>query len=193
MSGFQVKVMTPVDQGSSPCGETSSFFCALHVSTRESALLCRSRVVHVMICVGKTFFFCSFLTRHENNQTECVQYLLDTNCPLPSGWRYEHGGVTRARIRNRIRNRIRIRVIICTRMDFCFITTTKRDKTTNKSLMYKIYSTIEIKVIVNKYAASHTLNNHPPPLHSAGIATFGCLLSKCSFICFAFFINAMHT
>ena len=102
-------------------------------------------------------------------------------------------GVTRARIRNRIRNRIRIRVIICTRMDFCFITTTKRDKTTNKSLMYKIYSTIEIKVIVNKYAASHTLNNHPPPLHSAGIATFGCLLSKCSFICFAFFINAMHT
>jgi hypothetical protein len=78
-------------------------------------------------------------------------------------------------------------------MDFCFITTTKRDKTTNKSLMYKIYSTIEIKVIVNKYAASHTLNNHPPPLHSAGIATFGCLLSKCSFICFAFFINAMHT
>mgnify|MGYP006936341700 CR=1 FL=1 len=122
-----------------------------------------------------------------------IQYLLDTNCPLPSGWRYEHGGVTRARIRNRIRNRIRIRVIICTRMDFCFITTTKRDKTTNKSLMYKIYSTIEIKVIVNKYAASHTLNNHPPPLHSAGIATFGCLLSKCSFICFAFFINAMHT
>ena len=101
--------------------------------------------------------------------------------------------VTRARIRNRIRNRIRIRVIIFTRMDFCFITTTKRDKTTNKSLMYKIYSTIEIKVIVNKYAASHTLNNHPPPLHSAGIATFGCLLSKCSFICFAFFINAMHT
>ena len=20
-----------------------------------------------------------------------LQYLLDTNCPLPSGWRYEHG------------------------------------------------------------------------------------------------------
>jgi hypothetical protein len=28
---------------------------------------------------------------HENNQTECLQYLLDNNCPLPSGWRYEHG------------------------------------------------------------------------------------------------------
>jgi hypothetical protein len=28
---------------------------------------------------------------HENNQTECVQYLLDNNCPLPRGWRYEHG------------------------------------------------------------------------------------------------------
>ena len=44
-----------------------------------------------MIHGGKTFFFCSFLTRHENNQTECLQYFLDTNCPLPSGWRYEHG------------------------------------------------------------------------------------------------------
>jgi hypothetical protein len=22
---------------------------------------------------------------------ECLQYLLDNNCPLPTGWRYEHG------------------------------------------------------------------------------------------------------
>ena len=43
MSGFQVKVMTPVDQGSSPCGETSSFFCALHASTRENAFVSCSR------------------------------------------------------------------------------------------------------------------------------------------------------
>ena len=28
---------------------------------------------------------------HKNKQTECVQYLLDNNCPLPEGWRYEHG------------------------------------------------------------------------------------------------------
>jgi ankyrin repeat protein len=28
---------------------------------------------------------------HKNNQTECVQYLLDNNCPLPFGWRYERG------------------------------------------------------------------------------------------------------
>jgi hypothetical protein len=28
---------------------------------------------------------------HENDQPECVQYLLDNNCPLPEGWRYEHG------------------------------------------------------------------------------------------------------
>jgi hypothetical protein len=28
---------------------------------------------------------------HENNQPECVQYLLDNNCPLPFGWRYEDG------------------------------------------------------------------------------------------------------
>ena len=28
---------------------------------------------------------------HEYNQTECVQYLLDNNCPLPPNWRYEHG------------------------------------------------------------------------------------------------------
>ena len=28
---------------------------------------------------------------HKNKQTECVQYLLDNNCPLPRGWRYEDG------------------------------------------------------------------------------------------------------
>ena len=28
---------------------------------------------------------------HENNHPECVQYLLDKNCPLPEGWRYEDG------------------------------------------------------------------------------------------------------
>ena len=56
MSGFQVKVMTPVDQGSSPCGETSSFFFAHRTSTRESALLCRSRVVRV-IMAEKLFVF----------------------------------------------------------------------------------------------------------------------------------------
>ena len=28
---------------------------------------------------------------HENNHPECVQYLLDNDCPLPPGWRYEHG------------------------------------------------------------------------------------------------------
>ena len=28
---------------------------------------------------------------HENKHTECLQYLLDNNCPLPSGWRYERG------------------------------------------------------------------------------------------------------
>ena len=28
---------------------------------------------------------------HENKHPECVQYLLDNNCPLPTGWRYEYG------------------------------------------------------------------------------------------------------
>ena len=28
---------------------------------------------------------------HEYSRPECVQYLLDNNCPLPDGWRYEHG------------------------------------------------------------------------------------------------------
>ena len=28
---------------------------------------------------------------HENNHPDCVQYLLDNNCPLPFGWRYEDG------------------------------------------------------------------------------------------------------
>ncbi|CAL6385020.1 unnamed protein product [Bathycoccus prasinos] len=27
----------------------------------------------------------------KNNHPECVQYLLDNDCPLPPGWRYEHG------------------------------------------------------------------------------------------------------
>jgi hypothetical protein len=27
----------------------------------------------------------------KNNHPECVQYLLDNNCLLPDGWRYEHG------------------------------------------------------------------------------------------------------
>ena len=28
---------------------------------------------------------------HKNNQPECVQYLLDNDCPLPRGWSYEDG------------------------------------------------------------------------------------------------------
>ena len=28
---------------------------------------------------------------HEGNHPECLQYLLDNNCPLPPGWRYEGG------------------------------------------------------------------------------------------------------
>jgi len=28
---------------------------------------------------------------HENNHPECVQYLLDNDCPLPEGWSYEDG------------------------------------------------------------------------------------------------------
>ncbi|CAL6382715.1 unnamed protein product [Bathycoccus prasinos] len=28
---------------------------------------------------------------HEKNHPGCVQYLLDNDCPLPPGWRYEHG------------------------------------------------------------------------------------------------------
>ena len=32
---------------------------------------------------------------HENNRPDCVQYLLDNNCPLPQGWSYAHGGELR--------------------------------------------------------------------------------------------------
>ena len=28
-----------------------------------------------------------------NNHSECLQYLLDNDCPLPRGWRYEHGTI----------------------------------------------------------------------------------------------------
>jgi hypothetical protein len=31
-----------------------------------------------------------------NNHPECLQYLLDNNCPLPYGWRYEHGELHRS-------------------------------------------------------------------------------------------------
>ena len=41
---------------------------------------------------------------HKNNQTDCVHYLLDNNCPLPEGWSYENGELY-------VRIRIRIRII----------------------------------------------------------------------------------
>ena len=28
---------------------------------------------------------------HNSEQTECLQYLLDNDCPLPEGWSYEDG------------------------------------------------------------------------------------------------------
>ena len=28
---------------------------------------------------------------HEKNQPECLQYLLDNDCPLPEGWSHEDG------------------------------------------------------------------------------------------------------
>ena len=31
------------------------------------------------------------LWAHKRNRTECLQYLLDNDCPLPDGWRYENG------------------------------------------------------------------------------------------------------
>ena len=31
------------------------------------------------------------LKAHKNEHPECVQYLLDNDCPLPLGWRYERG------------------------------------------------------------------------------------------------------
>ena len=33
----------------------------------------------------------ALLEAHENNHPECLQYLLDNDCPLPPGWRYEDG------------------------------------------------------------------------------------------------------
>ena len=48
---------------------------------------------------------------HENNQLECLQYLLDNDCPLPRGWRYEDGELHVCRIRIRIRIRIIARVL----------------------------------------------------------------------------------
>ena len=30
---------------------------------------------------------------HKNKHAECVQYLLDNDCPLPPGWRYEYGEI----------------------------------------------------------------------------------------------------
>ena len=34
---------------------------------------------------------CAVRYAHENNQPECLQYLLDNDCPLPDGWSYEDG------------------------------------------------------------------------------------------------------
>ena len=35
------------------------------------------------------------LVAHENDHPECVQYLLDNNCPLPYGWRIDEDGTLR--------------------------------------------------------------------------------------------------
>ena len=35
--------------------------------------------------------YCAVRQAHYYNHTECVQYILDNDCPLPPGWRYEHG------------------------------------------------------------------------------------------------------
>jgi hypothetical protein len=34
---------------------------------------------------------CAVRYAHKYNRLECLRYLLDKNCPLPRGWRYEHG------------------------------------------------------------------------------------------------------
>ena len=56
MSGFQVKVMTPVDQGSSPCGETSSFFFARCTRQRARARFCVVFASRNDICVAEKLF-----------------------------------------------------------------------------------------------------------------------------------------
>ena len=60
---------------------------------------------------------------HERYQTECLQYLLDNNCPLPDGWRYEHGTLQHLRSKTYIhtervkqRERYKTRVIRATRL-----------------------------------------------------------------------------
>ena len=35
---------------------------------------------------------------HEYNHSECLQYLLDNDCPLPQGWSYEHGILNKPRL-----------------------------------------------------------------------------------------------
>ena len=37
--------------------------------------------------------YCAVYYAHEKNHPECLQYLLDNDCPLPYGWRYEDGAL----------------------------------------------------------------------------------------------------
>ena len=74
---------------------------------------------------------------HKNNHPECVQYLLDNNCPLPPGWR--RWRVARARIRFRIRFRTRIRIITRVLKLPRPCTILKRERETHKHRQFSLH------------------------------------------------------
>ena len=48
-------------------------------------------MIKYCVAIESPFSDMTVLYAHYNDHAECVQYLVENNCPLRKGWRYEHG------------------------------------------------------------------------------------------------------
>ena len=63
-------------------------FCACKLAAENGHLDC---LKYLHETAKAPWDYVAVRVAREKNQPECLQYLLDNNCPLPPDWRYEHG------------------------------------------------------------------------------------------------------
>ena len=66
----------------------TDFFCACKLAAENGHLDC---LKYLHETAKAPWDYVAVRVAREKNQPECLQYLLDNNCPLPPDWRYEHG------------------------------------------------------------------------------------------------------